>query len=300
MDRNISARGARHGLLLIALAALLWGTVGVSTRALYTLSATDALSIGFFRLALAAPLLLAGCLAVLRARAWRIAWRDMGLALLLGAFLGLYQVSYFTAVGAVGVTVAVLVTLCTAPVIAALLGAAVARERLTRPAGLALLCALAGTALLVGRGPEQGLGGGALAGVLFALAAAFCYASITVCGRLVAGSAHPLQVNAVAFSAGALLLLLIATPGGLATGYPAAGWGLLVYLGLGPTVLAYWLFMRGMASTSATTATIVTLLEPLTATLLAWLLFGERLGPLGLLGALLLLGAMAVLYRSAR
>jgi len=35
--------------------------------------------------------------------------------------------------------------------------------------------------------------------------------------------------------------------------------------------------------------------EPLTAALLAWILFREELGPIGLLGAGLLLGAMAVI-----
>lgn len=74
-------------------------------------------------------------------------------------------------------------------------------------------------------------------------------------------------------------------------------WVLLVYLGLIPTALAYVLFFGGLRYTTATTASIATLLEPLTSTALAWLLFGERLGPLGLLGAVLLLGAIALLYK---
>ena len=50
-----------------------------------------------------------------------------------------------------------------------------------------------------------------------------------------------------------------------------------------------------MRAATATEASIVTLLEPLTAAGLAWLLLGERLGPLGLLGALALFGAMLLL-----
>ncbi len=46
---------------------------------------------------------------------------------------------------------------------------------------------------------------------------------------------------------------------------------------------------------SATVASIVTMCEPLTAALLAWVLFGEQLGPFGLLGAGCLLAAMAVI-----
>lgn len=82
---------------------------------------------------------------------------------------------------------------------------------------------------------------------------------------------------------------------GLHLSYPPAGWLLLLYLGVVPTALAYALFLLGMRHIAATAASIVTLLEPLVAAGLAWLLLGERLGPLGLLGATLLLGAVALL-----
>ncbi|HZS87474.1 MAG TPA: DMT family transporter [Chloroflexota bacterium] len=81
--------------------------------------------------------------------------------------------------------------------------------------------------------------------------------------------------------------------------YPPQGWLLLVGLGLIPTAAGHLLFQSGMRTTPATAASILTLMEPLTATILAWILFGERLGPGGLPGALLLLGALAVLYRGA-
>ena len=58
-----ASKSSRRGALLILLAATLWGTVGVSTQALYHLTATNALSIGFFRLALATPALAMGCFA---------------------------------------------------------------------------------------------------------------------------------------------------------------------------------------------------------------------------------------------
>ncbi len=298
MELTIGVRSARSGLLLIALAAVLWGTVGVSTRALYDLSATNPLSIGFFRLALAAPVLLVASAVSLGRRAWRIAPRDAGIAALIGALLALYQACFFTAIGYTGVAVASLVTLCTAPVLAALLASLLAKERLTRTTVLALAMALGGTALLVGGGPEDGRAQDVLTGVLFALGSAFGYGAVAVCSRVIAGRTEPLQVNGIAFTSGALLLLAFALPTGLAVSYPAAGWGLLLYLGLVPTALGYVLFLRGMRTTAATAATIVTLLEPLVATLLAWQLFGEQLGPGGIVGAALLLGALVILYRS--
>jgi drug/metabolite transporter, DME family len=288
---------ARRGLLLILLAALIWGTVGVTTKAIYDLADTNALSIGFFRLAIATPALVVACWRALGRRALRIAPRDLAVMAAIGVAMALYQVCYFAAIQRVGVAVAVLVTLCTAPVMIALLAAMLLRERLSAAGLLALVCALAGTAMLVWSAPgEAGPRHDTLSGVLLALGAGFGYAIMALCSRTLAGRYHPLQPITVGFGAGALVLLPFALASGLVVAYPAGGWLLLLHLGLLPTALAYVLYLAGMRYTTATVASIVTLVEPLTSTALAWLLFGEQLGPSSLLGAALLLGAIALLY----
>jgi DME family drug/metabolite transporter len=302
MTTIVMARAnARQGLLLIVAAAVLWGTVGVTTKSLYGLADTTALSIGFFRLALAAPVLLVVCWYSLGPRAFRIPFRDLAFMILIGLAMAFYQVCYFASIARVGVAVAVLITLCTAPVMAALLSALLLRERLRGVVLAALLCALCGTALLVSVGPDAaGAARDTLPGVLLALASALGYTVITLCSRTLAERYHPLQPIAVGFAAGALMLLPFALATGLAIAYPPAGWALLLYMALVPTALAYRFFLAGMRHTTATVATIATLIEPLTSTALAWLLFGERLGPLGLLGGVLLLGALGLLYRDTR
>ena len=65
--------------------------------------------------------------------------------------------------------------------------------------------------------------------------------------------------------------------------------GLLVLFATVPTALAYTLFFRGLQGATASVATVVALLEPLTGTVLAVIIFGDRLSGLGLLGAVLLL-----------
>jgi drug/metabolite transporter, DME family len=299
MNSPIDARAeSRRGLLLIVLTAVLWGTVGTAVKFIYGLADTNPLSIGFFRLVFSAPALLAACWHLLGRRTFRIARRDLGLMLLMGAFMAFYQVCYFAAIARVGVAIAVLVTLCTAPVMVALLSALLLRERLTSAIVLALVCALAGTAMLIWVGPETGgERHDTLAGVLLALGSAFGYTMLTLCSRTLSGRYHALQPITIAFTAGALLLLPFALATGFVISYPAGGWALLLYLGLVPTALAYVLFLTGIRSVTATVASIATLIEPLTSTLLAWLLFGEQLGPLGVFGAALLLGAIGLLYR---
>jgi drug/metabolite transporter, DME family len=173
------------------------------------------------------------------------------------------------------------------------------RERLSRAVLIALVCAVAGTGLLVGIDVNgAALTGDRLLGATLALGSALGYAVLTLVGRRLAGDYHPLVPTTYGFTAGALVLLPFALAGGLTISYPALGWGLLLWLGLGPTALGYVLFMRGMRTTPATVASIVTLLEPLVSTALAVLLFEEQLGAFGGLGAALLLGAIVALYRS--
>jgi drug/metabolite transporter, DME family len=287
-------------LWMIMLAAVLWGTVGVTTQTLYHLSATNPLSVGFFRMALATPVLALTSRLLVGRHILRIAWRDLGSMMLIGLMLALYQACFFGAIVYIGVAIATLVTLSIAPILVALLSVAITRERPTRVVTFALVCALIGIACLVGLPSSVSQRGATAMGVGLAFGSALGYAIVTLAARVLAGRYHTLQINTVAFGTGALVLLPVALLSGFVVTYSAQSWLLLIYLGVVPSALGYALFLTGMRSTPATVASIVTLVEPLTATLLAWVLFGERLTALGIVGALLLLGALVVLARAQR
>jgi DME family drug/metabolite transporter len=65
-----------------------------------------------------------------------------------------------------------------------------------------------------------------------------------------------------------------------------------------PTAAAYVIFGAGLRRVTVTAAGIATLLEPVTASALGVLVFGERLGTMGWAGAAMLLAALALLARS--
>lgn len=284
------------GLLLIIAAATLWGTVGIATRALYELTPTNALSIGFFRLALSVPALVLATHLLTGSVRFATTRRDLWLMLGLGVAMAAYQVFYFAAIAQVGVTIAVLVNLCSAPVIVALLSAWFLGERFTVRVGIAMLCAIVGTVLLVNSRPGDATVPGSLSlGVGLALIAGLSYSTVTLFSRALAPRYHPLQPIMVGFALGAVALLPFALAGGFVVTYPAVGWLLLLHLGLIPTALGYLLFLGGLRTTTATAASIATLFEPLTSTVLAWWLFDERLGIIGAAGGLLLIAAMVVL-----
>ena len=274
---------SRHGLLFIMLASLMWGTVGITTKTIYGLSATTSLSIGFFRLALSLPVLFAVCWAKQKRQMFNVAWRDLALMLLIGLMTALYQVCYFGAIERTGVAVATLVTLCTAPVMVTVISVFITKQRPSAYALLALAGALTGTALLVGFQEKTGERSANTSGIFLALGSAFGYSIVTLATRKLAGRYHPFQSIAISFSFGAIILFIFAMAQGIVLDYTPFGWSLLLYLGTIPTALAYVLFIAGMRSTTATVASISTLLEPLVATILAWLIFGEHFNSMGFL-----------------
>lgn len=289
------------GALSVVLAAALWGTSGLSGKALTEVAAVHPLAIGFYRLAIAGPILLLAVLAGPGPGALRVPRRHWPAFAVLALSQALYQALYFTAVTEIGVSLATLIALCGAPVLITLLAACLLREKVTGTVVTGVAIAVAGAALLVGP-VEEGEAGGAVpvVGLAAAAAAALCYAVFALQARAIAPHYPVTVLVAVAFSLGAVMLLPIGIAAGMGIeGPPLAVGALLAYLGLGATALAYALFFAGVRRLTATLSGVLVLAEPLTAAVLAWIVFGEVLGSAGLAGAGLLLLAVGVLTRAS-
>lgn len=285
---------AARGFALVVGAALCWGTSGVTGDVIARRTDLDPLDVAWYRMAVAAVVLGTATLLtrrrqpapVVRSRAVRVR------LLLVAAGLATYQAAYFAAVAAAGVSIATLVALGLAPLLVAVGAAALGHGRPDRATVLALSAALVGLVLLVG----VSAGGGGDTVLLGALAAVGC--AVAYAGVVVASSGVPdgVPTTTVGFVVGAVLLTPVALGAGLdVTGDPLALL-LLLYLGAVPSALAYGLFFTGVRAVPAAVASIVTLLEPLTATVLAVALLGERLTPTALAGGVVMLGAVTALY----
>jgi drug/metabolite transporter, DME family len=281
----------RRGLLLVGLAAVTWGTTGTTLKLIGDPAPVAPLLVGAARMVVAGVLLVGGA---------RLAGQALPLgrpAVLAGACIAAYQVCYFSAVPLAGVATTALLAICSAPVLIAVLARIVLGEPFTPRRVLALGLGIAGAGLLVA-GTGLSLGGPRfVAGALLALGAGLAYSIYAVVTRRrMVTSAAPLGLAAVTFSIAAVVLLPTAAISPRDTvEVLQVGWPWLVYLGVVPTALAYALYTTALRSVPASVAAIVGLLEPLTATVLGILLFGEALGLLGGLGALLLLLAVSLL-----
>ncbi|MGY1644443.1 DMT family transporter [Geodermatophilus sp. SYSU D00703] len=286
---------AAGGFVFVVLAALCWGTAGVSGRVVADRTDLGPLDIAWHRMAIGAAVLLAAHLLTRRRRPARgpLTWPVAVRLGLVAAGLAAYQLAYFAAVATAGVSIATLVALGLAPLLIAVGAALLGHGRPDRATLLALAVALTGLGLLVGLTAGASTGTAVLLGALMAVGSALGYAVVTLASAHVPAG---VPVTLAGFVGGALLLTPVALAAGLRLTAEPVALTTLLYLGAVPSAAAYALFFRGLRTVPGAVAAIVTLLEPVTATVLATAFLGERL-PLGALaGGLLVLGAVAGLY----
>lgn len=281
---------ARLGLVQICLAGVLWGTGGLILQIVRAITPMSVLTVSAYRMLIASIALLAVLAVIGRLRELRLDLRTV----IVGVATGLYQALYFGSVVAVGVTVSTVVSLGIAPAIL-LTGEAVASRR--RPTGRQLVVLAAALTGLVLASAYAGTGAGGdrpVTGVLLAIASGSAYALTTAVGRPLAQQRSPLLVTAGATGVGALVLAPLALlGGGPLISSSATVWVWLVYLGLATMALAYGLLYAGLRTTRSSAATVASLMEPVTASLAAAAVLGERLAGPAIAGVALILVAIA-------
>jgi len=278
------------GYLFILAAAALWALIGPVAKYAFT-AGLDPFGVAFYRALIGGGFFLLHALLRRRLRLDRRALLPVGLFGAVGV-AGFYA-SYQFAVAYGGAALAS-VLLYTAPAWVAAMSALLLEEPLDRPKLLAVGLTLLGVLLLArGAGGELRL---TLLGVAFGLLSGFGYALYYLFGKVYFARYPAEAVYALALPVGALVLLPF---GGHPA--PAAAWGPLFVIGFASTYLAYALYAAGLVRLEATRASVVATLEPVLASLFAYLWWGEAFRPAGYLGAgLVLLAVLLVVLRPRR
>ena len=292
--------GQGRGLALVCGAGVIWGTIGPAVDVVHQRSMLSVLTMSGWRavaavVTLAVVVLIRGqlgaCLALVRAHPTRI--------LVMGALTTAFQLLFFVAVLAAGVSVATVVALGSAPVLLLLLHS-VQRRRVPATAQLVTVSmGVTGLLLvsLIGGGTD---GSAPTLGVLAALASGAAFALSTEVGSSVSQGHDAVPVATGTMVVAALIMVPAALSVGLVRGdslvtTDAAAWAGLAYLGVVTMALAYVLLFAGLRTTATGSAAVATLLEPLTAVVIAVLLLGETLTLAGVVGSLLILAAIGSL-----
>lgn len=277
------------GFGLLVVAGLLWGTGGPTGAALADSSGLGASAVATYRLGLGGGLLV---LLLLAQRRWLPRGRPARTRIVVtGLLVAVFQATYFGAVALSSVSIATLVTIGSAPMLV-VLAQSLRRRRMpaarqVRP----VLLGVAGLALLVAGPPPEGTEPGrALLGILLALCAGASFALLSMVSARPHRGTDALSVTGYGFLLGGLVLAACTLPFAPLTFAPTTqNLALVALFAVVPTALAWTLYFRGLGHAGPAVATLVALLEPLTATVLAVLLLGEQVTATLVLGGALLL-----------
>ncbi len=273
-------REATRGLLLGSLAAVIWGSTYVTMRLLYRVSDIDPVGLAFSRFLIGALVLTAVTVARGEARHLTAFVREplpfFWLGLTGVAALGILGAAASELTAAVNVSLVLNANPVFVALLAPLIGEPLTVRRLT-----GAVIGLAGVAVVALAGTPSGpvsTRGEELWGVLAAVGAALGWAIYTLLGKGVVRRYGGLLTTTLAMGWGTLLLaaLMVVTP--LPRHLPPTAIGLLLYLGLVPSALAFALWYRALAVVDAATLAPTQYLAPLGTAVLAWLLLGERIG----------------------
>src|SRR5687767_6658587 len=202
-------RSARIGLLQVCAAGVLCGTGGLVVTVLHERDGLGAMTVSAGRMALAAVALIGFAVVTSRSRVVLGTMRAHPvLAGLVGCGTALYQGLYFLSVLLVGVSVATVVALGLAPVLAAVWEHLVGRTRPSwREVGV-LAGALVGLVLISATAGHGSVSAGSdpTLGLVLAVASGTTYAATTVLGHRLAQRVDPVALTTCATAAGAVAL----------------------------------------------------------------------------------------------
>jgi DME family drug/metabolite transporter len=274
------------------MAAVLFGTSGTAARMASPVLGSAALAT--WRVIVGGTALVAVSWAV-GCAPWRYPARA-GTVLLGSATVVGFQLCYFAAVGRLGVTQATVLTISIAPVAAGVSDHVRGRARLTTRWAAGVTVAVAGVAVM-GNGSWRLDTSGWVAAVL----AGCCFPIYAGVLRTLATDRPGIAAVASVFG-GAVPLAAVGLLASGAAAVPAVDdLPVVTYVGLVATAAAYVLWNFGLRALTVRDTVLITMVEPVTAAVLAATVLGEPLPPAGLVGiAAILLGLALAATRPAR
>jgi len=281
----------------IALGALLLGAVAIGSSAIWVrLSETGPVATALWRVALAVPFLSLWALLERQPADRRPKANRRGLLAAGGFFAGdlaFWHLSIMLTTVAAATLLANL-----APIFVTLAGWLWLSERVTGKFVLALVVALTGVALLISA--DFGAGAAALWGDALGLVTALFYAAYLLQIKRLRSELSTAHIMAWSSLLTAILLLPVALLLGEQTvPATAAGWAVVLGLALVSQVGGQSLIAYGLAHLPASLGSVSLLVQPVCATVFAWLLLGESIGPAQIAGGCLALVGIRMAHRAA-
>ena len=278
-------RSLKNARVMMVISMVTFGTLGLFVRHISVSSGELAL----YRALLAMALLGIWFLITGQRIDFRAIGRELPLLLLSGVAMGFNWILLFQAYRYTTVSVATL-SYYFAPVLVTLACPILFREKMGPKQWICFAMSTVGIALITGTG-DLSQGSSHLIGILFGLGAAVLYATVILLNKFIKGVAG-LQRTFLQFVAAVLVLIpYVACTSGVTLGsMDSMGWVCLLVVGLVHTGVTYCLYFSSLKELPGQEAAILSYMDPLVAVLVSVFALGEPMGPLQIVGGLLILG----------
>jgi len=287
---------------LVLCAGILWGSIGFFVRKLNGLGVDTELT-AFMRI-LCAWIILIPLLMGMSLKSGRNYFKISKKGLLQCFIMGLvtqafFNLSYSGCINSVGVAMGS-VLLYTAPIFVSILSRLLFKEEINARKGISLVINLLGCFIMVTGGDLSVLKVSGI-GILLGIGAGFFYAMVTILGKFTSDEVDPFTMVFYNFLFGWISLALISNPiPKIAAVSDLHFWLLAFGYGLIPTVGSYLFYMNGIShDVELSRVPIIASVEPIIATIIGLLVFGENITLVNALGLVIVLFSI-VLMNSGR
>jgi drug/metabolite transporter (DMT)-like permease len=277
----------RKGFGYVLITALCFGTMEVALR--MAGNSFDAIQLTFLRFLIGGCVLLPFAIRDLKKRRYHLTPGDIGYLIVLGIIcvcvsMSLCQIGIMMTNASMA---AVIISIN--PVFTMIFAHFLVNERFTLRKLLVLI--ISGAGLVVATGLDNLMDGNHLTGILIVLWASIALGLYTALGKKRIAVIGGMTQNCLSFLFGCAVLLLIMIPNGIPVvkGITVSSLPLLLYLGLIVTGLGYYAFLKAIAISGPSVASVAFFVKPVIAVTAAYLLLHEPITLHILIGVMLVL-----------
>jgi len=279
-ETSSSIKAEQQSLLYLHIAVFLFGGTALFSK----LIGLPALDITVYRTGIAAIALFT-LLTLQKKKLTLASMKDYGVAILLGCVVGIHWVTYFAGMQMAGVTVGI-IAFFTYPVITVFLEPLFSKSRPKMKDMITALVVVIGIVLLI---PEVSFGNQVTLGIITGIISAVFFALRNILHKnYFSHYSGPHTMLYQTLVACLMLCLFVEVP---PMQVSANDWLLLLMVGVIFTATPHALFASSLRHLSATTAGLISCLQPLYGSVLAFLLLHERPSLLTIIGGLLVISA---------
>lgn len=286
-----------NGTLLIILAGIFWGSMGIFVRGLADLAGFTSIQIVSLRLTVAAVTF---TLILLRKdiKGFRIALKDIPLFLGLGLGSVLFFAAcYFTAIQMMTLSIAAIL-LYTSPIWVMLMSLLFFHESMTKNKLLALIISFIGCVLVSGIG--SGEGNVTVMGILIGLGSGVGYGLYSILGTIALRRYSTYTVTTYTFIIAATGSVFLCSLPDLLHKVTACSdkpylFLLIILTGLVTAVIPFLCYTLGLEQVEASRAAILATIEPMVATLIGIVVFHEYMTLMSVIGVVCIIAAIVLL-----